>query len=94
MSELSDIKKDILEEEYRSRLTVHPGGMKIYKDLKRTLWWEGMKKEVSKFISKCMTCQHIKAEHQKPSGLLQPFPFPQWKWEYITIDFVVGLAQS
>ena len=63
---LSDIKKDILEEALRSRLIVHPGGTKMYRDLKRTFWWEGMQKEVAKFVSKCLTCQHIKAEHQKP----------------------------
>ena len=48
--ESSDIKKDILEESHRSRLTVHLGGTKMYKDLKRTFWWEGMKREVAKFV--------------------------------------------
>ena len=73
----SDIKKDILEEAHRSGLTVYLGGMKLYRDLKRTFWWEGMKREVAKFVSECLTCQHIKAEHRKPSGLLQLLPILQ-----------------
>ena len=55
-----DIRKDILEEAHRSRLTVHPGGTKMYKDLKRNFWWEGMKREVANFVSKCLTCQQVK----------------------------------
>ena len=65
-----DIRKDILEEAHRSRLTVHLGGIKMYKDLKRNFWWEGMKREVAEFVSKCLMCQQVKAEHQKLSGLL------------------------
>ena len=41
-------------------------------------------------MSKCLTCQQVKAEHQVPSGLLNPLPIPQWKWDNITMDFVSG----
>ena len=47
-----------------------------------------MKKDISKYVSKCLTCQQVKAEHQVPSGLLNPVPIPQWKWDNITMDFV------
>ena len=47
-----------------------------------------MKKDIVKYISKCLTCQQVKAEHQVPSGLLNPIPIPQWKWDNITMDFV------
>ena len=50
-----------------------------------------MKRDVSKFVTKCMVCQKVKAEHQVPSGLLQPIRIPECKWDQITMDFVVGL---
>ena len=63
----------------------------MYKDLKQKFWWEGMKRDVAEYIQKCLTCQLMKAEHQRPSGMLQPLPIPSWKWEQITMDFVTGL---
>ena len=50
-----------------------------------------MKRDVSEFVTKCMVCQKVKAEHQVPSGLLQPIRIPEWKWDRITMDFVVVL---
>ena len=50
-----------------------------------------MKKDIVEFVSKCLTCQKIKVEHQRPSGPLQPLDIPEWKWESIAMDFVVGL---
>ena len=47
--------------------------------------------EISDFVTKCMVCQRVKAEHQFPSGFLQPIIIPKWKWDRITMDFVVGL---
>ena len=47
-----------------------------------------MKREVTEYVSKCLTCQKVKEEHQVPSGLLNPIPIPQWKWDSITMDFV------
>ena len=73
---------------------VHPGGNKMYQDLKRQYWWSGMKKDVAQFVSTCLTCQQVKAEHQRSAGKLQPLPIPKWKWENITMDFVTGLPRS
>lgn len=53
-----------------------------------------MKKDVAEWVSKCLTCQRVKAEHQRPSGLLQPLEIPEWKWEHIAMDFVVGLPRT
>ena len=50
-----------------------------------------MKRDVSEFLTKCIVCQKVKAEHQVPSELLQPIRIPEWKWDRITMDFVVGL---
>jgi hypothetical protein len=53
-----------------------------------------MKRDIAKFVSRCLTCQRVKGEHQKPPGLLQPLLIPEWKWERITMDFVSGLPRS
>ncbi|OAY81215.1 Transposon Ty3-G Gag-Pol polyprotein [Ananas comosus] len=90
----SGIKEEILAEAHRAPYTVHPGSTKMYKDLKLTYWWPGMKKEVADFVAKCLTCQQVKAEHRLPAGKLQSLPIPVWKWERITMDFIVGLPRS
>ena len=51
-----------------------------------------MKKDIAEYVSKCLTCQQVKAEHQVSSGLLNLIPIPQWKWDNITIDFVSGFV--
>ena len=53
-----------------------------------------MKREVAEWVSKCLTCQRVKAEHQLPSGLLRPLKIPEWKWEHIAMDFVTGLPRT
>ena len=53
-----------------------------------------MKADIARFVAHCDTCQRIKAEYQKPVGLLQPLPIPVWKWDEIGIDFVVGLPRT
>ena len=50
-----------------------------------------MKREVMDYVSKCLTCQQVKAEHQVPSSLFNPIPNPEWKWDNIAMDFVSGL---
>ncbi|KAL0291754.1 UNVERIFIED_CONTAM: Transposon Ty3-I Gag-Pol polyprotein [Sesamum calycinum] len=66
----------------------------MYRNLKPYYWWQTMKKDVVEFVAKCMTCQQVKAEHQAPTGKLRPLSIPEWKWEKITIDFVVGLPRT
>ncbi|KAI3770666.1 hypothetical protein L6452_01807 [Arctium lappa] len=78
---VDDMRSTLLEEAHRSRYSVHPGADKMYKGLKEYYWWRGMKKDIAKFVSKCLTCAKVKAEHQKPSGLLQQPEIPQWKWD-------------
>ena len=70
---------------------MHLGSTKMYQDLKTLYWWSIMKRDVSEFVTKCMVCQNVKEEHQVPSGLLQPIKIPEWKWDRITMDFVVEL---
>ena len=66
----------------------------MYKDLKEHFWWNKMKNDVAEFVSKCLTCQKVKVEHKRPAGKLQPIEVPEWKWEQITMDFVVGLPKT
>ena len=69
---------------------MHPGGNKLYQNPRENFWWKGMKSDVVEYVAHCLTCQQVKAEHQRPAGLLQSLPIPEWKWEHITMDFVMG----
>ncbi|KAL5538486.1 hypothetical protein UlMin_044642 [Ulmus minor] len=62
--------------------------------MKKAFWWSGLKKDVASYVAKCLVCQKIKAEHQRPAGVLQPIEIPEWKWEQISMDFVVGLPKT
>ena len=66
----------------------------MYRDLRRSYWWNGMKKDIAKFVARCLIYQQVKAEHQRPAGLLQRIPIPEWKWDHINMDFVVGLPRT
>lgn len=53
-----------------------------------------MKGDIADHVSKCLVCQQVKIEHQRPTGSLQSLPIPEWKWEHITMAFVSGLPRS
>ena len=86
-----ELKKSILEEAYSESFAMHLGSTKMYQDLKSSYWWTRMKRDVLEFMTKCMVCQKVKVEHQVPLRLLQPIKILKWKWDQITMDFVVGL---
>nr|GEW38225.1 putative reverse transcriptase domain-containing protein [Tanacetum cinerariifolium] len=88
------IRDVVMHESHKSKYSIHPGSDKIYQDLKKFYWWPNMKADITTFVSKCLTCAKVKAEHQKPSGLLQQPEIPEWKWEKITMDFVLGLPRT
>ncbi|GJR50789.1 putative reverse transcriptase domain-containing protein [Tanacetum coccineum] len=91
---VGDVRKLIMDEAHTSRYSVHPGADKMYYDLRDLYWWPGMKRDIAEYVSRCLTCSKIKAEHQKPSGFLQQPEIPEWKWEKITMDFVTKLPKS
>lgn len=91
--DIPKLKKKILVEAHSLRFAVHPGNTKMYHDLKEHYWWTRTKRDIASHVSKCLHCQRVKAEHQRPAGLLQSLPIPEWKWEHITMDFVVRLPQ-
>ena len=74
---IDELRKEIMEEAHFSAYSIHPGFTKMYHDLEDTYWWNGMKRDIADFISKCLTCQQVKLEHQGPSGLLQQLPIPE-----------------
>ncbi|GJV69099.1 putative reverse transcriptase domain-containing protein [Tanacetum coccineum] len=88
------VRKLIMDEAHTSRYSIHPGADKMYYDLRDLYWWPGIKRDIAEYVSQCLTCSKIKAEHQKPSGLLQQPEIPEWKWEKITMDLVTKLPRS
>ncbi|KAK6149518.1 hypothetical protein DH2020_017043 [Rehmannia glutinosa] len=74
-----ELRKEILEEAHCTPYTAHPGGTKMYRDLKRIFWWRSMRRNIGNFVEKYLTCQQVKAEHQRPSDLLKPLEIPEWK---------------
>ena len=63
-------------------------------DIKPLYFWKGMKREITKFIAKCLECQGVKAEHRYPTDLLHPNEVPEWKWQIISMDFIQGLPMT
>nr|GEU56220.1 putative reverse transcriptase domain-containing protein [Tanacetum cinerariifolium] len=83
-----DLRNLIMHESHKSKYSIHLGSDKMYQDLKKLYWWPNMKAEIATYVSKCLTCAKVKAECQKPSGLLVQPVILVWKWENITMDFV------
>ena len=90
----TDLREESLREFHCSRFSVHPGGTKMYQDLRHQYYWSGMKRHVGDFVRRCLTCQQVKVEHQKPARLLQPLEVAEWKWEHVTMDFVTHLPRT
>nr|GFC69605.1 putative reverse transcriptase domain-containing protein [Tanacetum cinerariifolium] len=88
------IRYMIMHESHKSKYSIHPGSDKMYQDLKKLYWWPNIKDDIATFVSKCLTYAKVKAEHQKPFGLLQQPEIPEWKWKKITMDFVLGLPRT
>ncbi|GJT83591.1 putative reverse transcriptase domain-containing protein [Tanacetum coccineum] len=77
---IGDVRTIIMDEAHKSKYSVHSEADKMYYDLRDRYWWPGMKKDIAAYVSKCLTCLKVKAEHQRPSGLLQQPEIPEWKW--------------
>ncbi|GJW34789.1 putative reverse transcriptase domain-containing protein [Tanacetum coccineum] len=89
-----DLRTVIMHESHKSKYSIHPGSEKMYQDMKKLYWWPNMKANIATYVSKCLTCAKVKAEHQRPSRLLVQPDIPQWKWDNITMDFVMKLPKS
>ncbi|GJY62968.1 putative reverse transcriptase domain-containing protein [Tanacetum coccineum] len=89
-----DLRSMIMHESHKSKYSIHPGSEKMYQDVKKLFWWPNMKADIATYVSKCLTCARVKAEHQRPSGLLVQPEIPEWKWDNITMDFITKLPRS
>ncbi|GJS35368.1 putative reverse transcriptase domain-containing protein [Tanacetum coccineum] len=83
-----------MHESHKSKYSIHPGSDKMYQDLKKLYWWPNMKAIIAEYVGKCLTCSRVKAECQKPFGLLVQLEIPMWKWERITMDFITKLPKT
>ncbi|GJW92705.1 putative reverse transcriptase domain-containing protein [Tanacetum coccineum] len=79
---------------HATRYSVYPRADKMYYDLRDMYWWPSMKKDMVTYVSKCLNCLKVKAEHQRPSGLLQRSKMPGWKWDIIIMDFITKWPRS
>jgi hypothetical protein len=92
--DIKSIRGLILKEAHETTYSINPGSEKMYQDLKKRFWWYDMKKEITEYVARCDSCQRIKAEHQRPAGLLQSLQIPEWKWDEIGMDFTVGMCNT
>ncbi|GJZ25040.1 hypothetical protein Tco_0562499 [Tanacetum coccineum] len=83
-----------MDEAHKSKYSVHLGADKMYYDLRDMYLWPRMKKDTALYVRKCLTCSKVKAEHQRPSGLLQQPDIPECKWERIAMDFIIKLPRT
>ncbi|GKD09763.1 putative reverse transcriptase domain-containing protein [Tanacetum coccineum] len=74
-----DLRSVIMHESHKSKYSIHPGSKKMYQDVKKLYWWPNIKADIATYVSKCLTCARVKAEHQRPSGLLVQLAIPEWK---------------
>jgi hypothetical protein len=77
--EIDSLCETILKEAHDSDYSIHPGSTKMYHDLKQKYWWYGLKRDVAVHVAMCDVCQRVKAEHQRPAGLLHSLKRPEWK---------------
>ncbi|XP_073300498.1 uncharacterized protein [Primulina huaijiensis] len=89
-----ELRQGLLRRAHCSQYSIHPGGKKMYKDLRSQFWWKGMKRDVIEVVRRCLNCQQIKAERRRPGGELRSLEVPTWKWEHISMDFVTHLPRS
>jgi hypothetical protein len=89
-----EIRQQILDEAHLSRYSNHSGSTKMYHDPKQHYWWTKLKIEIARYVARCDTCRRVKAIHMKAVGPLQCLPIPTWKWEDISMDFILGLPRT
>nr|GEW61966.1 putative reverse transcriptase domain-containing protein [Tanacetum cinerariifolium] len=89
-----DLWTVVMHESYKSKYSIYSGSDKMYQDMKKLYWWPNMKVDIATYVSKCLTYAKVKAEHQRPSGLLVQPKIPEWKWDNITMDFITTLPKS
>jgi hypothetical protein len=92
--DIESLRETVLKEPHDLDYSIHPGSTKVYQDLKRKYWWYGLKRVVAAHVAMCDVCQRVKAELQRQARLLHPLKIPEWKWEEIGMNFIVGLPRT
>ncbi|GKE92815.1 putative reverse transcriptase domain-containing protein, partial [Tanacetum coccineum] len=77
----------VMHESHKSQYSIHPGSDKMFQDLKLLYWWPNMKADIATYVSKCLTCAKVKAEHQKPFGLLQQPEIPDCHFPLVEFSY-------
>ncbi|GKB42394.1 putative reverse transcriptase domain-containing protein [Tanacetum coccineum] len=67
-----DLRTMIMHGSHKSKYSIHPSFEKMYQDMKKLYWWPNNKADIATYVSKCLTCAKVKAEHQRPSGEADP----------------------
>jgi len=88
------VKQLLLDEFHKKPYVTHPAYQKLFFAIRKTYFWLGLRKDVAKYLSKCLECQLVKEEQQHPAGLLQPLPILEWKWGMISLDFITRLPRT
>jgi hypothetical protein len=91
---VKNLKRMILHEMHNVHYAGHPGYQKTIASIKRHYFWPGMKREIVEYIARCMEFHKVKVEHRHPTGLLQPFSIPEWKWEVVTMNFTTRFPRT
>ncbi|KAJ9561099.1 hypothetical protein OSB04_006259 [Centaurea solstitialis] len=89
-----EARQTLCAEAHKSNFSIYPGATRMYRDLKTDYWWPGMKRDVARYVEKCLTCLRVKAKHQRRHEKLQPLEIPEWKWKRVTMDLITGLART
>jgi hypothetical protein len=89
-----EMKNILLKEVHNVPYVSHPGYQRTISTVNKEYYWSGMKKEVADFIARCLECQKVKVEHKHPTRFLQPLSIPEWKLEFIMMDFRTKLPIS
>ena len=92
--DVGELRQRILVESYNSRYSIYPSATKMYRNMREVYWWNGVKKDITNFLSKCLNCKQVKVKHQKPGGMTKEIDIPTWKFEVINMDFIVGLPRT
>ncbi|GJV85743.1 putative reverse transcriptase domain-containing protein [Tanacetum coccineum] len=83
-----DLRSVIMHESHESKYSIHPSSKMMYQDMNKLYWWPNMKADIATYVSKCLTCAKVKAEHQRPSSNTRV------EVDNITMDFITKLPKS
>ncbi|VFR02721.1 unnamed protein product [Cuscuta campestris] len=94
LSPNSPLREKLLHEFHSTPIAGHQGVERTFKRLAAVFYWQGMRRDVKRFVAACVACQATKYSTQKPGGLLQPLPIPERVWDSASMDFITGLPPS